>query len=173
MDPSVFSSCQNEFPDENSTVILGCVAESLERISNVSAENLQDFLLVVSGAMIFFMQTGFAVLCAGAVRIKNVQNTMLKNLLDACGAAMAFYMLGKWTQLETTRTEGAPVCFFLFDAFSHFCNDCHQDSALLMVAKVMMSRVPLSSGRATSFQRVLDHPFGSINTLFRRRRSQS
>ena len=119
MDPSVFSSCQNEFPDENSTVILGCVAESLERISNVSAENLQDFLLVVSGAMIFFMQTGFAVLCAGAVRIKNVQNTMLKNLLDACGAAMAFYMLGKWTQLETTRTEGAPVCF-RFNAFLIF-----------------------------------------------------
>jgi Ammonium Transporter Family len=96
MDPTVFSSCQTEFPDEtNSTVLLGCVAESLERISDASAENLRDFLLVVTGAMIFFMQTGFAVLCAGAVRIKNVQNTMLKNLLDACGAAMAFYMVGK------------------------------------------------------------------------------
>ena len=35
------------------------------------------------------MQSGFAMLCAGAVRKKNVQNTMLKNLLDACGAALA------------------------------------------------------------------------------------
>jgi Amt family ammonium transporter len=28
------------------------------------------------------------------VRKKNVNNTMLKNLLDACGAAIAFYALG-------------------------------------------------------------------------------
>lgn len=33
-------------------------------------------------------------LCAGAVRKKNVQNTMLKNLLDACGAAVSFYLIG-------------------------------------------------------------------------------
>lgn len=33
-------------------------------------------------------------LCAGAVRKKNVQNTMLKNLLDACGAALAFWAVG-------------------------------------------------------------------------------
>ena len=33
-------------------------------------------------------------LCAGCVRKKNVQNTMLKNLLDACGASLAFYAVG-------------------------------------------------------------------------------
>ena len=33
-------------------------------------------------------------LCAGNVRKKNVQNTMLKNLLDACGAAIGFFMVG-------------------------------------------------------------------------------
>ena len=27
-------------------------------------------------------------LCAGCVQLKNVQNSMLKNLLDACGAAL-------------------------------------------------------------------------------------
>ena len=45
-------------------------------------------------ALVFFMQAGFAMLCAGAVRKKNVQNTMLKNLLDACGAALAFFVIG-------------------------------------------------------------------------------
>ena len=40
------------------------------------------------------MQAGFAMVCAGAVRKKNVQNTMLKNLLDACGAAVAYFMVG-------------------------------------------------------------------------------
>ena len=40
------------------------------------------------------MQAGFAMLCAGSVRRKNAQNTMLKNLLDACGAAIAFFCVG-------------------------------------------------------------------------------
>jgi ammonium transporter, Amt family len=40
------------------------------------------------------MQTGFAMLCAGSVRQKNVKNIMLKNLLDACGGALGFYAIG-------------------------------------------------------------------------------
>ena len=40
------------------------------------------------------MQAGFAMLCAGSVRKKNTQNTMLKNLLDACGAAIAYFFVG-------------------------------------------------------------------------------
>lgn len=31
---------------------------------------------------------------AGCVRTNNVQNTLLKNLLDACGAALGFYSVG-------------------------------------------------------------------------------
>jgi ammonium transporter, Amt family len=40
------------------------------------------------------MQGGFAMLCAGSVRKKNAHNTMLKNLLDACGAAIAYFSVG-------------------------------------------------------------------------------
>lgn len=40
------------------------------------------------------MQCGFAMLCAGSVRQKNVKNIMLKNLLDACGGALGFYTIG-------------------------------------------------------------------------------
>merc|ERR1712048_1181482 len=40
------------------------------------------------------MQAGFAMLCAGSVRQKNVKNIMLKNLLDACGGAIGFYTFG-------------------------------------------------------------------------------
>ena len=40
------------------------------------------------------MQAGFAMLCAGSVRAKNAKNIMLKNLLDACGAALGFFALG-------------------------------------------------------------------------------
>lgn len=44
--------------------------------------------------MIFMMQCGFAMLCAGSVRQKNVKNIMLKNILDACGGALGFWSVG-------------------------------------------------------------------------------
>ena len=44
--------------------------------------------------MIFYMQCGFAMLCAGSVRQKNVKNIMLKNILDACGGALGFWSIG-------------------------------------------------------------------------------
>jgi len=83
--------------DNNSTTttaILQCVSDTYQDIQDGRESNLRSFLLVVSGGMIFFMQSGFAMMCAGSVRLKNVQNTMLKNLLDACGAALAFYLVG-------------------------------------------------------------------------------
>jgi len=58
------------------------------------AGGVDTFFLVYSASLVFFMQAGFAMLCAGAVQKKNVQNTMLKNLLDACGAALGFYSVG-------------------------------------------------------------------------------
>ena len=40
------------------------------------------------------MQCGFAMLCAGSVRQKNVKNIMLKNILDAVGGALGFFCIG-------------------------------------------------------------------------------
>jgi len=54
----------------------------------------RDFLLLNAAALVFLMQAGFAMVCAGCVRAKNVQNSMLKNLLDACGSSLAFYCIG-------------------------------------------------------------------------------
>ena len=92
---SIFATCQQSLPDANTTTLLECISNSLQDDEDSRLRNFHDFLLVVTGAMIFFMQAGFASLCAGAVRIKNVQNTMLKNLLDACGAAIGFFLVGK------------------------------------------------------------------------------
>lgn len=52
------------------------------------------FFLIYAASLVFYMQAGFAMLCAGSVRYKNLQNTMLKNLLDACGASLGFYTVG-------------------------------------------------------------------------------
>ena len=61
----------------------------LECISSSNANSIDSFFLIYASSLVFFMQAGFAMLCAGSVQKKNVQNTMLKNLLDACGAALS------------------------------------------------------------------------------------
>mmetsp|Transcript_3557 Transcript_3557/g.10110 ORF Transcript_3557/g.10110 Transcript_3557/m.10110 type:complete len:490 (+) Transcript_3557:31-1500(+) len=58
------------------------------------ATGLDTFFLLFAGACVFLMQAGFAMLCAGSVRQKNVKNIMLKNLLDACGGAVGFWAVG-------------------------------------------------------------------------------
>jgi Amt family ammonium transporter len=74
--------------------VLECVTKQLIAQDEAGREFSRTIYLVYAAALVFFMQAGFAMLCAGSVRLKNVQNTMLKNLLDACGASIAFYSVG-------------------------------------------------------------------------------
>ena len=74
--------------------LLECVTRALLEQDDNDQTFARNVSVVYSAAMVFFMQAGFAMLCAGSVRTKNVQNTMLKNLLDACGASFAFYSIG-------------------------------------------------------------------------------
>lgn len=64
-----------------------CISDNLQNGANT-------FFLLYAAALVFFMQAGFAMVCAGCVRDKNVQNSMLKNLLDACGAGLGFWSVG-------------------------------------------------------------------------------
>lgn len=86
--------CRNTF-GQNATTdeLLDCYSRLLspEVGSHFYARTV---LVIYAAALVFLMQAGFAMVCAGAVRKKNVQNTMLKNLLDACGAAVAFFAVG-------------------------------------------------------------------------------
>lgn len=50
--------------------------------------------LVTCGALVFFMQAGFAMLEAGIVHPKNVANILFKNMIDASIAAVCFWLLG-------------------------------------------------------------------------------
>lgn len=45
-------------------------------------ENLDNFILVVAAALVFFMQARFAFLRAGLIRSKNTVNYMTKSFLD-------------------------------------------------------------------------------------------
>ncbi|KAH8053035.1 ammonium transmembrane transporter [Aureococcus anophagefferens] len=50
--------------------------------------------LLYCGVLVFLMQAGFAMLCAGSIRAKNAQNILLKNLMDACVGALWFWATG-------------------------------------------------------------------------------
>lgn len=63
-------------------------------VSDDMEADLNAFYLMWAGALIFLMQAGFATLSAGSIRAKNVKNILLKNLLDACIGAFAWFLLG-------------------------------------------------------------------------------
>ena len=50
--------------------------------------------VLLSATVIFFMQCGFGMLEAGAVRAKNTRNILMKNLLDTCIGAVIFWATG-------------------------------------------------------------------------------
>lgn len=55
---------------------------------------VNNYFTVFSGYLVFFMQAGFAMLCAGSVRAKNAKNIILLNILDACFGCCAWYLTG-------------------------------------------------------------------------------
>ena len=50
--------------------------------------------VLIAGALVFFMQAGFAMVEAGFVRSKNAGNVLMKNLMDFALGAIAFYIIG-------------------------------------------------------------------------------
>lgn len=108
-----FCSNVDGLSDELSA-ICEALGGALEQSGNVAAveEGVNTFFLLFAGALVFLMQAGFAMLCAGSVRQKNVKNIMLKNLLDACGGALGFYTLGYGFAYGSGST---------FIGYSNFC----------------------------------------------------
>lgn len=58
------------------------------------AEIINACWVFLAGCCCFLLQAGFGLLEVGSVRAKNAQNIMLKNLLDAAVAALAYWATG-------------------------------------------------------------------------------
>jgi Ammonium Transporter Family len=134
--------------------------------SFVTKAQLTQWLLILTGAMVFFMQAGFAMVCAGAVRKKNVNNTMLKNLLDACGAALAFYMVGYGVAFGDDMADGngddAPSSTFMggrnlfltgdnVESANFFFQYAFSTTAATIVAGVLAERCQMAAYFCYSF----------------------
>lgn len=68
--------------------------ETSTDINQAFKDNVDVFYSLWAGAMVFGMQCGFAMLCAGSLRQKNVKNILLQNILDSCGGAIGFFVCG-------------------------------------------------------------------------------
>ena len=61
---------------------LRCVIDAVTSNQKQQSYATAVVFLTFCSSLVFLMQAGFAMICSGCVRKKNVQNTMLKSLLD-------------------------------------------------------------------------------------------
>jgi len=66
---------------------------------------LDTMFLLIAGALVFFMQAGFAMLTAGLTRSKNTTNILFKNLMDFVMCSLAFWAVG-WGLAYGTSAGG-------------------------------------------------------------------
>jgi len=66
-----------------------------EAIANLQSATNHTWL-ILCGALVMFMQAGFAMVESGCCRAKNVQNILMKNLVDVCIGTMCWWAVG-WT----------------------------------------------------------------------------
>jgi len=90
---TIYESCLDSELD-----ISQCVSDAFEAVlasKNDTYETaINTSFLLFGGALIYFMQTGFAMLTAGSVRQKNCKNVLLWNLLDSCAGAVGYWSVG-------------------------------------------------------------------------------
>lgn len=81
-------------------VVVGCTAapawsqEAAPILAEDVQANLDNVFVMLSGVLVIFMQAGFALVEAGLTRAKSVANIMMKNLIDFCAGAVAFFAVG-------------------------------------------------------------------------------
>lgn len=69
-------------------------SNSTSRWEESVAESINAVYLLFSAYLVFVMQLGFAMLCAGSVRAKNALNIMLTNVVDAVVGTISYYLFG-------------------------------------------------------------------------------
>jgi len=68
--------------------------ESVSKVATEASDGANLAWMLISGVLVFFMQSGFALLESGTVRFKNNQNILLKNCMDACIGGLIYWLVG-------------------------------------------------------------------------------
>lgn len=87
-------------------ILLNVTVEGLQsQIEQINAEG-HTFWLMFGAVLVFFMQTGFAMLEVGSVHAKNTRNILLKNVLDACLGAIFWWFFGFGVAMGDSEGNG-------------------------------------------------------------------
>ena len=73
---------------------LSALTAELASVRAEAQEGTDTLWLLLTGAMVFFMQCGFGMLEAGSVRSKATQSILLKNLFDASLGGLLWWLVG-------------------------------------------------------------------------------
>jgi len=79
------------------TIVQAVDTPTLESLSETTIKlqiSIDTTWVLLSGFLVFFMQTGFAMLEAGLVRQRSVVNTLLENFIDAAVTVLAWWAVG-------------------------------------------------------------------------------
>ena len=76
------------------TVASGAEDASVQEIAQGLQTTLDNVWILVAATLVLFMQAGFSLVEAGMIRAKSVANVMMKNLMDLCLGALAFFAVG-------------------------------------------------------------------------------
>jgi Amt family ammonium transporter len=123
--------------EETAAPTLESLATSIADLS----KNIDVFYSLFCGAAIFLMQCGFAMLCAGSVRQKNVKNIMLKNLLDACGGALGYYAVGFGVAYEDGAFLGTSGGRFFLSNYDNYIDFFFQFTFAATAATIVAGTV--------------------------------
>eukprot|EP00613_Pedinella_sp_CCMP2098_P029221 CAMPEP_0171724422 /NCGR_PEP_ID=MMETSP0991-20121206/24329_1 /TAXON_ID=483369 /ORGANISM="non described non described, Strain CCMP2098" /LENGTH=454 /DNA_ID=CAMNT_0012317247 /DNA_START=49 /DNA_END=1413 /DNA_ORIENTATION=- len=98
---------------------MSTVAELMAFDTHLTAE-LNTLWLMIGAILVFFMQTGFAMLEVGSVHQKNTRNILLKNVLDAALGAILWGTVGFGLAMGHSEDGyyGTTMFFLTKDAFS-------------------------------------------------------
>ena len=67
---------------------------AVPEVSTEMVTAINTIWVLVAAFLVFFMQPGFAMLEAGLIRVKNVGNILMKNLMDFCMASLGYWAVG-------------------------------------------------------------------------------
>ena len=94
--------------------------EDANRARAATDDDVNVNFMLTNTFLVFFMQAGFAMLCAGSVRSKNTKNILIKNVLDACVGAIAWFLFGYGFAFGS-RTGTGPNAFIGSGIWSRTC----------------------------------------------------
>lgn len=120
-------------------------------------ESLDTVWIVTAAALVFFMQSGFALLESGMSRAKNAINVVMKNYLDVCIGSIVFWIVG-YGLLFGDNVSG-------FIGTSHFLLNDHDDmdySLLLFQTMFAATAVTIVSGAMAERTRFHAYLVGAV-----------